>query len=105
MAQEQENSALREARRVVVKVGSSLVTNDGRGLDEAAIGEWCRQMAVLVHQGREVIMVSSGAIAEGMKRLGWAKRRARNRPRHQSCRWATNWIPPPVTWRQRPHPP
>jgi glutamate 5-kinase len=74
MAQEQENSALREARRVVVKVGSSLVTNDGRGLDEAAIGEWCRQMAVLVHQGREVIMVSSGAIAEGMKRLGWAKR-------------------------------
>ncbi|MDD2844162.1 MAG: glutamate 5-kinase [Rhodoferax sp.] len=74
MAQEQENLALREARRVVVKVGSSLVTNDGRGLDEAAIGEWCRQMAVLVHQGREVIMVSSGAIAEGMKRLGWAKR-------------------------------
>ena len=74
MAQEQENSALRDARRVVVKVGSSLVTNDGRGLDEAAIGEWCRQMAVLVHQGREVIMVSSGAIAEGMKRLGWVKR-------------------------------
>lgn len=74
MAQEKENSALRDARRVVVKVGSSLVTNDGRGLDEAAIGEWCRQMAVLVHQGREVIMVSSGAIAEGMKRLGWAKR-------------------------------
>jgi glutamate 5-kinase len=74
MAQEQVNSALREARRVVVKVGSSLVTNDGRGLDEAAIGEWCRQMAVLVHQGRELIMVSSGAIAEGMKRLGWVKR-------------------------------
>ncbi|MCM2295247.1 glutamate 5-kinase [Rhodoferax sp.] len=74
MAQEQENSTLRDARRVVVKVGSSLVTNDGRGLDELAIGEWCRQMAVLVHQGREVIMVSSGAIAEGMKRLGWAKR-------------------------------
>ena len=74
MAQEQGNSALRDARRLVVKVGSSLVTNDGRGLDEVAIGEWCRQMAVLVHQGREVIMVSSGAIAEGMKRLGWAKR-------------------------------
>ncbi len=74
MAQELENSALRDARRVVVKVGSSLVTNDGRGLDEAAIGEWCRQMAVLVHQGREVIMVSSGAIAEGMKRLGWVRR-------------------------------
>ncbi len=74
MAQENENSALRDARRVVIKVGSSLVTNDGRGLDEAAIGEWCRQMAELVRQGREVIMVSSGAIAEGMKRLGWAKR-------------------------------
>ncbi|GDX58482.1 glutamate 5-kinase [Comamonadaceae bacterium] len=66
---------LRDARRIVVKVGSSLVTNDGRGLDEAAIGEWCRQLSQLVRGGREVIMVSSGAIAEGMKRLGW-----RNRP-------------------------
>lgn len=69
---------LRDARRIVVKVGSSLVTNDGRGLDEAAIGEWCRQMALLVRgadgPAREVIMVSSGAIAEGMKRLGWATR-------------------------------
>ena len=65
---------LRDARRIVVKVGSSLVTNEGRGLDEAAIGEWCRQMAALVRDGREVIMVSSGAIAEGMKRLGWTKR-------------------------------
>ncbi|HSO44639.1 MAG TPA: glutamate 5-kinase, partial [Rhodoferax sp.] len=74
MAQEHENSALRDAHRVVIKVGSSLVTNEGRGLDEVAIGEWCRQMAELVRQGREVIMVSSGAIAEGMKRLGWAKR-------------------------------
>jgi len=67
-------SLLRDARRVVVKVGSSLVTNEGRGLDEAAIGEWCRQMSLLVRQGREVIMVSSGAIAEGMKRLGWTTR-------------------------------
>ena len=74
MAQEIENTTLRDARRVVVKVGSSLVTNEGRGLDEVAIGEWCRQMAVLVRGGREVIMVSSGAIAEGMKRLGWATR-------------------------------
>lgn len=68
------SSVLRDARRVVVKVGSSLVTNDGRGLDEEAIGEWCRQMAHLIAQGREVIMVSSGAIAEGMKRLGWTTR-------------------------------
>jgi glutamate 5-kinase len=66
--------ALREARRIVVKVGSSLVTNEGRGLDEAAIGEWSRQLAALAADGREVIMVSSGAIAEGMKRLGWTVR-------------------------------
>ena len=65
---------LRDAKRIVVKVGSSLVTNDGRGLDEAAIGEWCRQMAHLIRDGREIIMVSSGAIAEGMKRLGWTVR-------------------------------
>ena len=65
---------VRGARRIVVKVGSSLVTDEGRGLDEAAIGEWCRQLARLVADKREVIMVSSGAIAEGMKRLGWASR-------------------------------
>ena len=68
------NNILHDARRIVVKVGSSLVTNEGRGLDEAAIGEWCRQMSLLVRGGREVIMVSSGAIAEGMKRLGWTSR-------------------------------
>ena len=62
------------ARRIVVKVGSSLVTNEGRGLDEAAIGQWSQQLAALVQQGRELIMVSSGAVAEGMKRLGWASR-------------------------------
>ncbi|MDB5913963.1 MAG: glutamate 5-kinase, partial [Ramlibacter sp.] len=67
-------ATLRDARRIVVKVGSSLVTNDGRGLDEAGIGEWCRQLAALRADGREVIMVSSGAIAEGMKRLGWTTR-------------------------------
>jgi len=68
------STALKDARRIVVKVGSSLVTNDGRGLDEGAIGEWCRQLAALVRDGREVVMVSSGAIAEGMKRLGWTTR-------------------------------
>ena len=65
---------LAQSRRLVVKVGSSLVTNEGRGLDEAAIGNWSRQLAALVRQGREVVMVSSGAIAEGMARLGWATR-------------------------------
>jgi glutamate 5-kinase len=76
------SEVLRQARRIVVKVGSSLVTNEGRGLDETAIGHWCRQLALLTREDpaagpaarREVIMVSSGAIAEGMKRLGWAKR-------------------------------
>jgi glutamate 5-kinase len=68
------STVLRDARRIVVKVGSSLVTNEGRGLDEQAIGEWCRQLGALVCDGREVIMVSSGAIAEGMKRLGWTTR-------------------------------
>jgi glutamate 5-kinase len=65
---------VRDARRIVVKVGSSLVTNEGRGLDAQAIGGWCRQLAALAREGREVLMVSSGAIAEGMKRLGWATR-------------------------------
>lgn len=72
------SNVLCDARRIVVKVGSSLVTNEGRGLDEAAIEEWSRQLAALVNGEdgvkREVIMVSSGAIAEGMKRLGWATR-------------------------------
>ncbi|AWI52477.1 glutamate 5-kinase [Aquabacterium olei] len=68
------NEVLKNARRIVVKVGSSLVTNEGRGVDAEAIGTWCRQMAALAADGREVIMVSSGAIAEGMKRLGWATR-------------------------------
>lgn len=80
MTQDSTSDVLRHARRIVVKVGSSLVTNEGRGLDEQAIGEWCRQMALLAHGEagldgpREVIMVSSGAIAEGMKRLGWSQR-------------------------------
>jgi glutamate 5-kinase len=65
---------LRQARRIVVKVGSSLVTNEGRGVDAQAIGNWCRQLAALAQQGRELVMVSSGAIAEGMLRLGWSTR-------------------------------
>jgi glutamate 5-kinase len=72
--QKAASSVLRDARRIVVKVGSSLVTNEGRGLDEVAIGEWSRQLAELARDGREVVMVSSGAIAEGMKRLGWTTR-------------------------------
>ena len=70
----ESSSVLLNARRIVVKVGSSLVTNEGRGLDEQAIGQWSQELAALVQQGRELIMVSSGAVAEGMKRLGWATR-------------------------------
>ena len=68
------SSVLQAARRIVVKVGSSLVTNEGRGVDAEAIGNWARQLAVLAREGRELVMVSSGAIAEGMKRLGWSAR-------------------------------
>ncbi|RYF63588.1 MAG: glutamate 5-kinase, partial [Comamonadaceae bacterium] len=74
MNQPAASSVLQDARRIVVKVGSSLVTNEGRGLDEQAIGEWCRQLGTLVRSGVEVVMVSSGAVAEGMKRLGWTQR-------------------------------
>jgi glutamate 5-kinase len=62
------------ARRLVIKVGSALVTNNGEGLDLAAIGEWARQIAELHGAGRQVVLVSSGAIACGMQRLGWRKR-------------------------------
>jgi glutamate 5-kinase len=71
---QQDPTLLTQASRIVIKVGSSLVTNEGKGLDEQAIGHWCEQLAALVKQGKEVIMVSSGAVAEGMKRLGWATR-------------------------------
>jgi glutamate 5-kinase len=65
---------LRQARRIVVKVGSSLVTNEGRGVDAQAIGNWSRQLATLANGDHEMVMVSSGAIAEGLKRLGWSQR-------------------------------
>ncbi len=68
------DAPVREGRRIVVKVGSSLVTNEGRGLDETAIAQWGRQIADLRSLGKEVVMVSSGAVAEGMKRLGWSRR-------------------------------
>lgn len=66
--------AMSAARRIVVKVGSSLVTDAGRGLDHAAITRWATQIAALRAQSRQVVLVSSGAIAEGMLRLGWTQR-------------------------------
>jgi glutamate 5-kinase len=67
-------SVIAGASRLVVKVGSALVTNDGRGLDHARLALWSEQIAKLTHLGKEIVLVSSGAIAEGMQRLGWAKR-------------------------------
>jgi glutamate 5-kinase len=64
------------ARKLVVKVGSSLVTNEGRGIDHGAVGRWAEEIAALVSGGREIVLVSSGAIAEGMQRLGWTERPA-----------------------------
>jgi len=67
-------SVLEQAKRLVVKVGSSLVTNRGEGLDLEALARWAGQIAQLRRMGREVVLVSSGAIAAGMQRLGWKKR-------------------------------
>jgi glutamate 5-kinase len=60
--------------RWVVKIGSSLITDAGRGLDSQAIQHWAEQIAELRQQGKELVLVSSGAVAEGMARLGWSKR-------------------------------
>ena len=68
------NSVIQQANRLIVKVGSSLVTNDGKGLDHVAIAKWAEQIAHLRTLGKEVVLVSSGAIAEGMQRLGFEKR-------------------------------
>jgi len=65
---------LLESRRLVVKVGSALVTDNGAGLAHDAIAEWARQIAQLCANGRQVALVSSGAIAAGMQRLGWTSR-------------------------------
>lgn len=62
------------AKRIIVKIGSSLLTGGGRGLDKTAIGKWVEQIAELRHRGRRVVLVSSGSVAEGMCRLGWKTR-------------------------------
>ncbi len=63
-----------KSRRWVVKIGSALLTNNGAGLDHEAIAGWVAQMHALREQGRELVLVSSGAVAEGMNRLGWTQR-------------------------------
>ncbi|HUH94374.1 MAG TPA: glutamate 5-kinase [Casimicrobiaceae bacterium] len=67
-------SAIVRARRLVVKVGSTLVTDEGRGVDHGAVAHWAEEIAALKEDGRQVTLVSSGAIAEGMRRLGWSRR-------------------------------
>jgi glutamate 5-kinase len=67
-------SLLLNSKTLIVKVGSSLVTNNGEGLDRAAIAAWAAQISTLVKQGKQIALVSSGAVAEGMQRLGWKKR-------------------------------
>jgi glutamate 5-kinase len=69
-----QTSVLAAATTLIIKVGSSLVTNEGRGLDAAAIARWAAQIAALRRLGKRCVMVSSGAIAEGVLRLGWEKR-------------------------------
>src|SRR4029453_5936399 len=68
------SSVVATARRLVVKVGSSLVTNDGRGIAHEAVARWADQIAALKRAGKSNILASSGAIAEGMQRLGWTSR-------------------------------
>jgi glutamate 5-kinase len=65
---------MQNAKRLVIKIGSTLITNHGEGIDHAAIADWARQIAELRARGKEIVLVSSGAIAEGMQRLGWKKR-------------------------------
>ncbi len=67
-------SDIAASRRWVVKIGSSLLTADGRGLDLAHMGAWAAQIAELIKAGKQIVVVSSGAVAEGMARLGWSKR-------------------------------
>ncbi len=74
MLESSTKTVLTNCRRIVVKVGSSLVTNQGAGLDLVALENWARQISLLNARGCEVVLVSSGAIAEGMQRLGWRTR-------------------------------
>ena len=74
LVQSSARQALIEARTLVVKIGSALITNNGTGLDLDAINGWAQQLAQLIASGRRVLLVSSGAIACGMQQLGWQKR-------------------------------
>ncbi len=70
----QKRLELASSKRIIVKIGSALLTGGGRGLDKPAIAGWVAQIAELCSQDREVVLVSSGSVAEGMARLGWKTR-------------------------------
>ena len=74
MRTEAQNLALANAKRIVVKIGSALLTDDGKGLDNQAIVDWVAQMAELIAKGKELVIVSSGSVAAGMVRLGLQQR-------------------------------
>jgi len=61
-------------KRIVIKIGSSLITANGKGLDFERLKSWTRQISEIKTMGHEVVIVSSGAVAEGMLRLGWNTR-------------------------------
>ena len=65
---------IQKSKRWIIKIGSALLTQDGKGLDYTAISDWAQQIAILRQQGVELVLVSSGAVAEGMSRMGWTKR-------------------------------
>ena len=74
MNKRKQRSEVGKAKRWVIKIGSALLTDNGRGLDRAAIHAWTEQMTALRQSGCELVLVSSGAVAEGMNRLGWDRR-------------------------------
>ncbi|MEE9343598.1 MAG: glutamate 5-kinase [Gammaproteobacteria bacterium] len=74
MSKQNNRSALVAGKRWVVKIGSALLTANGRGLDEPAINDWVSQIVALRKSGKEILLVSSGAVAEGMSRMGWSTR-------------------------------
>jgi len=69
-----QHSDIKQARRWVVKIGSALITGDGRGLDRDRLRTWVDQLADLIERGHEIVLVSSGAVAEGMSRIGMTRR-------------------------------
>lgn len=74
MSGSNRRSVVKDSTRIVVKIGSALLTDNGKGLDQPAIAGWVSQIAELRNRKLEVVLVSSGAVAEGMNRLGWSKR-------------------------------